>query len=33
MLGPVIVIAIVALLPLLLAGYWLTLLGTGSPSR
>jgi branched-chain amino acid transport system permease protein len=29
MLGPVIVIAIVALLPLLLGGYWLTLLGTG----
>jgi branched-chain amino acid transport system permease protein len=29
MLGPVIVIAIVALLPLLLSGYWLTLLGTG----
>jgi branched-chain amino acid transport system permease protein len=29
MLGPVIVIAIVALLPLLLTGYWLTLLGTG----
>jgi branched-chain amino acid transport system permease protein len=29
MLGPVIVIGIVALLPLLLSGYWLTLLGTG----
>jgi branched-chain amino acid transport system permease protein len=29
MLGPVIVIAIVALLPVLLGGYWLTLLGTG----
>jgi branched-chain amino acid transport system permease protein len=29
MLGPVIVIAIVALLPLLLGGYWLTLLGAG----
>ncbi len=29
MLGPVIIIAIVALLPLLLTGYWLTLLGTG----
>lgn len=29
MLGPVIIIAIVALLPLLLSGYWLTLLGTG----
>jgi branched-chain amino acid transport system permease protein len=29
MLGPVVVIAIVALLPLLLSGYWLTLLGTG----
>ncbi|HVW41361.1 MAG TPA: ABC transporter permease [Amycolatopsis sp.] len=29
MLGPVVVIAIVALLPLLLQGYWLTLLGSG----
>jgi branched-chain amino acid transport system permease protein len=29
MLGPVIVVAIAALLPLLLGGYWLTLLGTG----
>jgi branched-chain amino acid transport system permease protein len=29
MLGPVVVIAIVALLPILLGGYWLTLLGTG----
>jgi branched-chain amino acid transport system permease protein len=29
MLGPVVVIPIVALLPLLLSGYWLTLLGTG----
>ena len=29
MLGPVIVIGIVALLPILLSGYWLTLLGTG----
>jgi branched-chain amino acid transport system permease protein len=29
MLGPVVVIAIVALLPILLSGYWLTLLGTG----
>jgi branched-chain amino acid transport system permease protein len=29
MLGPVVVIALVALLPVLLSGYWLTLLGTG----
>jgi branched-chain amino acid transport system permease protein len=29
MLGPVVVIGIVALLPLLLSGYWLTLLATG----
>jgi branched-chain amino acid transport system permease protein len=29
MLGPVVVIALVALLPILLSGYWLTLLGTG----
>ncbi|HEX3963124.1 MAG TPA: ABC transporter permease [Trebonia sp.] len=29
MLGPVIVVALVALLPVLLSGYWLTLLGTG----
>jgi len=29
MLGPVVVIALVALLPILLTGYWLTLLGTG----
>ena len=29
MLGPVIIIAIVALLPVLLGGYWLTLLGAG----
>lgn len=29
MLGPVVIIAIVALLPILLSGYWLTLLGTG----
>jgi branched-chain amino acid transport system permease protein len=29
MLGPVVVIAIVALLPFLLSGYWLTLLATG----
>jgi branched-chain amino acid transport system permease protein len=29
MLGPVVVIGIVALLPILLSGYWLTLLGTG----
>jgi branched-chain amino acid transport system permease protein len=29
MLGPVVVIALVALLPIVLSGYWLTLLGTG----
>lgn len=29
MLGPIVIIAIVALLPVLLTGYWLTLLGAG----
>jgi branched-chain amino acid transport system permease protein len=29
MLGPVVIIALVALLPIVLSGYWLTLLGTG----